>query len=73
MLVVVVATFCSLAQPASCTQEVITDQATLMECGGAFAQQAISKWMAESIHYRTGWRLSKWGCVIGGMHKAREA
>lgn len=73
MLVTVVATFCQLAAPSSCAQELITNEATLMQCGGAFAQQAISKWMAENVHYRTGWRLAKWGCVIGGYHKAREA
>lgn len=74
MLVTVIATFCSLAQPGVCDRDIrITDQATLMQCGGAFGEQAISKWMAENIKYRTGWRLAKCGCVIGGYHKARES
>jgi hypothetical protein len=65
MLVTVVATFCQLAAPSACVDEVITNEATLMQCGGAFAQGAISKWMSENIRYRTGWRLEKWGCAIG--------
>ena len=75
MQVTVIATLCQLAAAShpACVEEVITDDATLMQCGGAFAQQAISKWMSENIHYRTGWRLAKWGCVIGGYHKATEA
>jgi len=73
MLVVVIATFCQLAHPQVCVDEIITDQATLMQCGGGFAQQAIADWMSHDPRYVTGWRLAKWGCVIGGYHKARQA
>lgn len=65
MLVTVLATFCQLANPATCTQEVITRDAPLMQCAGPFGEQAISKWMAENIHYHQGWYLAKWGCAIG--------
>lgn len=74
MQVTVIATLCKLAaatppQPA-CVEEIVTDEATLMQCGGPFAQQAIAKWMGEHPIYRSGWRLAKYGCAIGGYHKA---
>lgn len=65
MLVTVIATLCQVASPQSCQQVTITQQATLSQCEGNYAQGAISKWMSESIRFRTGWSLSKWGCVIG--------
>lgn len=71
MLVTVLATFCQLANPDVCDHDVlITREATLMQCAGAFGEQAISKWMAENIHYRTGWSLQKWGCAIGYQRKS---
>ncbi len=69
MLVAVVATFCQIASPSTCAEEIITNEATLSECTGGFAQPALAKWMAENIHYRTGWRLEKWACHPGGYHK----
>jgi hypothetical protein len=63
MLVTVIVTLC-LASGA-CTEKVVTDQATLMQCGGAFGEQAISKWMADNGYLARGYRLSKWGCQIG--------
>lgn len=74
MNVTVVAILCKLAgatpQPA-CVEEIITEDATLAQC--TLAQPAIAKWMSEHPLYRKGWRLSKWGCAIGGYHKSREA
>ena len=68
MNVTVIATLCKIAaatpQPA-CVEEIITDQATLMQCGGGLAQQAIADWMRHDPRYVTGWRLAKWGCAIG--------
>lgn len=69
MLVTVVATLCQIAAPSACIEEIVTDQATLMQCGGAFAQQALAKWMSEHPRYVTGWRLSKWGCAVGYQKK----
>jgi hypothetical protein len=63
MLVTVIATLC-LANV--CVEKTVTDQATLMQCGGGFAQQALSKWMDENGYSARGYRLAKWGCVIGG-------
>lgn len=69
MIVTVVATLCTLATHPACVEEIITDQATLSECTQT-AESAIAKWMSEHPLYRSGWRLAKWGCAIGGYHKA---
>jgi hypothetical protein len=66
MLVVVVATLCLIADPAACIERVVTDQATLMECEGAFAAQVLPSWMEEQGYSARGYRLAKWGCSIGG-------
>jgi hypothetical protein len=67
MLVVVIATLC-LAN-GNCIERTVTDQATLMQCGGAFALQALPKWMEENGYTARGYTLAKWGCVIGGRKK----
>lgn len=73
MQVTVIATLCSLASAhPACVEEVITDQAQLSECMQS-AEAFISKWMAENIKFRTGWRLAKWGCAIGGYRKSVPA
>ena len=64
MLVSVIATLCLNAV---CVEKTVTDQATLMQCGGGgFAQQAIAQWMDENGYAARGYRLTKWGCAIGG-------
>jgi hypothetical protein len=65
MLVTVIATLCLAADPSSCVDKVVTDQATLMECGGAFAAQVLPHWMEENGYTARGYRLAKWGCVVG--------
>lgn len=68
MLVIVTATLC-LAN-GSCVEKTITDQATLMQCSGAFALQAIPQWMADNGYAARGYRLAKWGCVLGQRRTA---
>lgn len=72
MNVTVVATLCRIAaatvQP-DCVEEVITDEATLMQCGGGLAQAAIADWIGHHPRYVIGWRLAKWGCAIGYQRK----
>lgn len=64
MLVTVIATLC-LAN-AQCIERVVTNEATLMQCGGAMAVQVLPTWMEEQGYTARGYRLAKWGCVIGG-------
>lgn len=77
MLVTVVATMCSLTDPTSvtpgpesCITAVVTDQATMMECEGAFAAQVLPHWMEEQGYTARGYHLVKWGCVIGGTRRS---
>lgn len=65
MLVTVIATICIAGAEPACVDKIVTDQATLMQCGGAFAQPAIAKWMEENGYTARGYRLAKWGCAIG--------
>lgn len=67
MLVTVTVLLC-LAN-ATCVERTVTDEATLMQCGGGFAQQALSKWMEQNGYTARGYRLAKWGCVIGGKRE----
>lgn len=69
MLITVIATIC-LANGA-CVDKTVTDQATLTQCSGAFAQQALAGWMEENGYAARGYRLAKWGCVIGGKREVR--
>jgi hypothetical protein len=66
MLVTVIATLCLATDPAACVERVVTEQATLMQCGGAFAAQVLPTWMEEQGYLARGYKLAKWGCVIGG-------
>jgi hypothetical protein len=66
MLVLVVATLCLVSTPATCIERTVTDQASLASCTGAFAQQALSGWMEQEGYTARGYRLAKWGCVVGG-------
>ena len=63
MLITVVATLCQLAT-SSCVEEIITDQASLQSCA-ITGQIGISKWMAESEKYHSGWNVHGYKCVIG--------
>jgi hypothetical protein len=63
MLITVIATLC-LAN-SSCIERTVTDQASLASCTGGFAQQALSGWMEQEGYTARGYRLAKWGCVIG--------
>jgi hypothetical protein len=63
LLVTVVATLCLFG---TCKDVVVTDQATLMQCGGSMALQVIPKWMEDNGYSARGYRLTKWGCTIGG-------
>jgi hypothetical protein len=65
MLVTVIATLCLVADPSSCIEKTVTDQATLMQCGGAMAAQVLPQWMADNGYLARGYRLAKWGCQIG--------
>jgi hypothetical protein len=67
MLVTVTVLLC-LADGA-CIEKTVTDEATLMQCGGAFAAQALPAWMEREGYSQRGYRLAKWGCVIGGRKK----
>lgn len=65
MLVMILATLC-LGDV--CVEKVVTDQATLAQCG-ATAAQRIPQWMEEQGYTARGYRLAKWGCAIGGKRK----
>lgn len=69
MLVTVIAYLCLVAEPKACIERTVTSEATLMQCGGAFAAQALPKWMEENGYTARGYRLAKWGCVIGGKRE----
>lgn len=66
MLVTVTALLCLASSPTTCIERTVTDQATLMQCGGAMAVQVLPTWMEEQGYTARGYRLAKWGCVIGG-------
>lgn len=66
MLVTVIVSLCLIASPANCIERVVTNEATLMQCGGAMAVQVLPTWMEEQGYTARGYRLAKWGCVIGG-------
>lgn len=68
MLVTLVVTLCLAG--GSCIEKVVTDQATLMQCEGATAAQALPTWMAENGYTARGYRLAKWGCMIGTRRNA---
>lgn len=70
MLVTVIATLCLTADPSACVDKIVTDQATFMECAGAFAAQVLPHWMEENGYTARGYRLAKWGCVVGGVHRS---
>lgn len=63
MLVTVIATLCLNGV---CVDKVVTDQATFMQCTGAFAAQVLPHWMEENGYSARGYTLRKWGCAIGG-------
>jgi hypothetical protein len=65
MLITVIARLCLIADPTSCIDRTVTDQATAMQCGGAFAAQVLPQWMAEQGYTARGYRLASWGCQIG--------
>jgi hypothetical protein len=66
MLITVTALLCLVSTPSQCIERTVTDQATLASCTGGFAQQALSGWMEQEGYTARGYRLAKWGCVIGG-------
>lgn len=68
MLLTVIVTLCLNG---TCIEKTVTDQATLMQCGGGYAQPAIAQWMADQGYTARGYVLRKWGCAIGG--KGRSA
>ena len=67
MLVIVIATLC-LAN-GDCIERTVTSEATLMQCDGAMAVQVLPQWMEENGYTARGYRLAKWGCVIGGKRE----
>ena len=69
MLVTVIAYLCLAAEPTTCIERTVTNEATLMQCGGAFAAQALPKWIEENGYTARGYHLAKWGCVIGGRKR----
>lgn len=46
----------------ACVDKVVTDQATVMQCGGPMALQVIPQWLADNGYLARGYRLAKWGC-----------
>lgn len=75
MQVTLIATLCQLAAAApqsACVEVIITDQAEFAECV-VTAQAGIAKWMSDHPFYRSGWRLAKWSCAIGGYQKPVHA
>jgi hypothetical protein len=66
MLVTVIATLCLNG---ACIERVVTQEATLMQCGGPMAVQVIPQWMADNGYAARGYHLAKWGCVIGGKRE----
>jgi hypothetical protein len=70
MLITVTALLCLVASPSTCIERTVTDQATFAQCSGAFAMQALSGWMEQEGYTARGYRLAKWGCVIGGKRTA---
>jgi hypothetical protein len=69
MLVTVTVLLCLISSPETCIERVVTNEATLMQCGGAMAAQVLPTWMEEQGYTARGYRLAKWGCVIGGRRK----
>lgn len=69
MLVTVIVSLCLIAAPDRCIERVVTNEATLMQCGGAMAIQVLPAWMEEQGYAARGYRLAKWGCVIGGKRE----
>ena len=63
MLVTVIATLCLAG--GACTDKVVTDQATLPECMGPLAVQAIPQWLENNGYAARGYRLARWRCEIG--------
>lgn len=66
MFVTVLVKLCLIADPSACVEKIVTDQATLMECGGSSAAQFLPQWMAENGYTARGYRLASWGCAMGG-------
>ena len=69
MPITLVAILCQLTT-SSCVEEIITDQASLQSCA-ITGQIGISKWMAESEKYHSGWSLARYKCVVGEYRKAQ--
>jgi hypothetical protein len=67
VLITVIATLCTLN--GVCIERTVTDQATFAQCSGAFSQQALSGWMEREGYTARGYRLAKWGCVVGGKKR----
>jgi hypothetical protein len=65
MLVTIIATLCLADDPTSCIDRVVTEHATLMQCEGAVAMQAIPLWMEKEGYFERGYHLAKWECVRG--------
>lgn len=68
MLVTVIVTLCLAS--GSCVEKVVTDQASFASCMGAYAMQVLPKWMEENGYTARGYRLAKWGCVLGSKGRA---
>jgi len=67
MLVTVIATLC--LNGVLCVDKTVTDQATMMQCGGPMGAQVIPQWMEDQGYAARGYRLAKWSCVIGGRRE----
>lgn len=67
MLVIVIAHLClSGHYPGKCKNVMVTDQATFGQCTGSFALQVLPAWLTENGYTQRGWKLARWGCVVGG-------
>lgn len=66
MLATILATICFHEV---CIEKIVTTQATLMECNGATAAQAIPQWLEAQGYTVHGWTLQSWRCEIGGRRR----
>lgn len=62
-LVQVIAMLCK-AYGGECTEVIVTDQATMAECSGNVALEALPAWWATSPYMELGYHLAGWRCQV---------
>lgn len=75
MIVLLVAVLCQWPAAGVCVNEIVADSdggpLTLQGCA-IQGQIGIADWMSRHPLYRTGWRLERYKCVIGGKDPRRS-